>query len=301
MSSRDIQVKGIVGPVIVVSVRPVIKDGLALAKIGHGMPANHLVFEGAVETLILALGLGMIGSPVGDGDPVESLINNTKWNGNYLPPTGSYWSGANGLGKGHDAYGLVEVKPKDGGQWGASLAMAGQTGLRPDLPPPPRERRRPEGGRVAEREGRVDRQADGERHVAEEPHVPHVAPSPVVGDRELAGAEALDRATVPRDAHELLEDVGLGLGGHPDRVQDERPLGRPPEPRRQPRDEDALRGRERCLREEGPRAAGAQRDGAPVRLQVERDGLVVRGHGFGARGHVLLFSGGTHLKIRRVT
>ena len=42
-------------------------------------------------------------------------------NANYLPPTGSYWSVANGLGKGHDSYGLVEAKAKNRDQWGVAL------------------------------------------------------------------------------------------------------------------------------------------------------------------------------------
>jgi hypothetical protein len=61
-----------------------------------------------------------VASGLGRGFNAEAYVQ-AHWNGNYLPPTGSYWSVANGLGKGHDAYGLVEVKPKNGGQWGAAL------------------------------------------------------------------------------------------------------------------------------------------------------------------------------------
>lgn len=61
-----------------------------------------------------------VASGLGHGLNAEAYVQ-ARWNGNYLPPTGSYWSTANGLGKGHDAYGLVEVKPKNGGQWGAAL------------------------------------------------------------------------------------------------------------------------------------------------------------------------------------
>jgi hypothetical protein len=45
----------------------------------------------------------------------------TRWKANYLPPTGSYWSVVNGLGRGHDAYGVSEGRARNGGQWGAAL------------------------------------------------------------------------------------------------------------------------------------------------------------------------------------
>lgn len=61
-----------------------------------------------------------IASGLGAGWNAEAYVQ-AKWNGNYLPPTGSYWSNANGLGKGHDAYGLAEVKPRDGKQWGVAV------------------------------------------------------------------------------------------------------------------------------------------------------------------------------------
>ena len=59
-------------------------------------------------------------SGLGQGFNAEAYVQ-TGWNANYLPPTGSYWSNANGLGKGHDAYGLTEAKASDSGQGGASL------------------------------------------------------------------------------------------------------------------------------------------------------------------------------------
>lgn len=61
-----------------------------------------------------------VASGLGGGVNVEGYVQ-ARWNGNYMPPTGSYWSFANGLGKGHDAYGLAEVHPKDSGQWGVAL------------------------------------------------------------------------------------------------------------------------------------------------------------------------------------
>jgi hypothetical protein len=61
-----------------------------------------------------------VASGLGHGLNVEAYVQ-THWNANYLPPTGSYWSVANGLGKGHDSYGLVETKAKNRDQWGAAL------------------------------------------------------------------------------------------------------------------------------------------------------------------------------------
>ena len=57
---------------------------------------------------------------LGHGLNAEAYVQ-TNWNANYLPPTGSYWSDANGLGKGHGDYGLGESRPSNGGQWGAAL------------------------------------------------------------------------------------------------------------------------------------------------------------------------------------
>lgn len=73
-----------------------------------------------LKEVFLPAPIASVSTGLGKGLNAEAYVQ-AKWNGNYLPPTGSYWSVANGLGKGHDAYGLVEAKPKDGGQWGASL------------------------------------------------------------------------------------------------------------------------------------------------------------------------------------
>lgn len=59
-------------------------------------------------------------SGLGHGLNVEAYVQ-SHWNASYFPPTGSYWSVVNGLGTGHDAYGLAEVKPRNGGQWGVAL------------------------------------------------------------------------------------------------------------------------------------------------------------------------------------
>lgn len=61
-----------------------------------------------------------VASGLGSGLSAEMYVQ-SNWNANYMPPTGSYWSVANGLGKGHDSYGLVESRASDSGQWGAAL------------------------------------------------------------------------------------------------------------------------------------------------------------------------------------
>lgn len=61
-----------------------------------------------------------VASGLGHGLNLEAYVQ-PVWNANNMPPTGSYWSTANGLGKGHDSYGLVERQARRGGQWGAAL------------------------------------------------------------------------------------------------------------------------------------------------------------------------------------
>lgn len=57
---------------------------------------------------------------LGNGFNIEAYVQ-TNWNDSYFPPTGSYWSMVNGLGKGDAAYGLPKKNAKDSGQYGASL------------------------------------------------------------------------------------------------------------------------------------------------------------------------------------
>lgn len=57
---------------------------------------------------------------IATGLSAEAYVQ-SRWNGNYFPPTGSYWSTANGLGQGHDSYGVALGNPKKTGQWGTAL------------------------------------------------------------------------------------------------------------------------------------------------------------------------------------
>lgn len=57
---------------------------------------------------------------IGDRMNFEAYVQ-SHWNKSYFPPTGSYWSMVNGLGKGAGDYGLLDVDAKNSGQWGAAL------------------------------------------------------------------------------------------------------------------------------------------------------------------------------------
>lgn len=57
---------------------------------------------------------------LGNGLNFEAYVQ-TNWNDSYFPPTGSYWSMVNGLGKGDTAYGIPKRKAKDEGQYGAAM------------------------------------------------------------------------------------------------------------------------------------------------------------------------------------
>lgn len=57
---------------------------------------------------------------LGHGLNFEAYVQ-TRWNESYFPPTGSYWSQVNGLGKGDTTYGFTRNKPKKSGQYGAAL------------------------------------------------------------------------------------------------------------------------------------------------------------------------------------
>ena len=61
-----------------------------------------------------------VASGLGKGFNAEVYVQ-SAWNRSYFAPTGSYWSTVNGLGKGHDSYGLADVNARNSGQWGAAL------------------------------------------------------------------------------------------------------------------------------------------------------------------------------------
>lgn len=70
--------------------------------------------EGILPTPAISLASGL-----GGGVNVEAYVQ-TAWQKHYFPPVGSYWSTVNSLGKGQAAYGTVETKARDSGQWGLS-------------------------------------------------------------------------------------------------------------------------------------------------------------------------------------
>lgn len=71
--------------------------------------------EGILPAPIVSLATG-----VAPGLNAEVYVQ-TRWKPSYLPPTGSYWSVVNGLGRGHAAYGTSEGRARNSGQWGAAL------------------------------------------------------------------------------------------------------------------------------------------------------------------------------------
>ncbi|MBW7901347.1 MAG: DUF1302 domain-containing protein [Rhodocyclaceae bacterium] len=61
-----------------------------------------------------------VASGLGDRMNLEAYVQG-NWNKSYFPPSGSYWSVVNGLGRGAGAYGLVDIDAKNSGQWGVAL------------------------------------------------------------------------------------------------------------------------------------------------------------------------------------
>lgn len=60
-----------------------------------------------------------VASGLGGGVNLEGYVQ-SHWNDHYFPPTGSYWSVVNGLGKGDREYGLGKKSAKNGGQYGVA-------------------------------------------------------------------------------------------------------------------------------------------------------------------------------------
>lgn len=73
-----------------------------------------------LKEVFLPAPIASFAAGLGHGLNFEGYVQ-TNWNDNYFPPTGSYWSTVNGLGKGYAEYGFARHEPKNGGQYGASL------------------------------------------------------------------------------------------------------------------------------------------------------------------------------------
>lgn len=73
-----------------------------------------------LKEVFLPAPIASFATGLGHGFNLETYVQ-SNWNGSYMPPSGSYWSNANGMGRGHDTYGLIEAKPKNSGQWGTAL------------------------------------------------------------------------------------------------------------------------------------------------------------------------------------
>jgi hypothetical protein len=73
-----------------------------------------------LKEAVLPAPMVSVATGLGSGLNMEAYVQ-SRWNASYFPPTGSYWSTVNGLGKGYAAYGYSVNKPSDSGQWGVSL------------------------------------------------------------------------------------------------------------------------------------------------------------------------------------
>jgi hypothetical protein len=92
----------------------------------NALDINRLSQPGMqLKEVFLAAPMVSVASGVAPGVNVEAYVQ-TNWNKSYFPPTGSYWSVVNGLGKGADAYGLVDQDAPNSGQWGAAVKYVPQ-------------------------------------------------------------------------------------------------------------------------------------------------------------------------------
>jgi hypothetical protein len=73
-----------------------------------------------LKEVVLPAPMISLASGVAKGLNAEAYVQ-SDWNRSYFPPTGSYWSVVNGLGKGHDTYGLADVPARNSGQWGVAM------------------------------------------------------------------------------------------------------------------------------------------------------------------------------------
>lgn len=100
----------------------VISWGESMFEIGginatNAIDINRASQPGAqVKEFVLPAPILSVASGLGHGVNVEGYIQ-SNWNKSYLPPVGSYWSTST-TGDGENAYGVREVHPKNGGQFG---------------------------------------------------------------------------------------------------------------------------------------------------------------------------------------
>lgn len=73
-----------------------------------------------LKEVFLPAPIASFATGLGNGLNFEAYVQG-RWNASYFPPTGSYWSVINGLGKGDSAYGIRNHDAKDSGQYGTSL------------------------------------------------------------------------------------------------------------------------------------------------------------------------------------
>lgn len=73
-----------------------------------------------LKEVFLPAPIASFATGLGHGLNLEAYVQ-AKWDETYFPPTGSYWSVVNGLGKGHTDYGIGRKRPKDGNQYGLAL------------------------------------------------------------------------------------------------------------------------------------------------------------------------------------
>lgn len=87
----------------------------------NALDINRLSQPGTqLKEAVLPAPMVSLASGLGHGLNFEGFLQ-AAWNPNFFAPTGSYWSTTDGLGSGHQAYGLATVAPKNTGQWGLSL------------------------------------------------------------------------------------------------------------------------------------------------------------------------------------
>jgi hypothetical protein len=87
----------------------------------NAVDINRLSQPGTqLKEAVLPAPIASFATGLGHGVNMEAYVQG-RWNANYMPPVGSYWSLTHFLGPGSTAYGANYVDPKNGGQWGVSM------------------------------------------------------------------------------------------------------------------------------------------------------------------------------------